>query len=101
MTLLGENPSITSLECTPTISEMKPILRIPTGIPGIPTSIPEGAYLWSDNAGIRGRFPSESLVGFFRNPWSDNVGIRIVHEEGDKYPLPKDIENPCLAGAFW
>ena len=77
MTLLGENPSITSLECTPTISEMKPILRIPTGIPGIPTSIPEGAYLWSDNAGIRGRFPSESLVGFFRNPWSDNVGIRM------------------------
>ena len=82
MTLLGENPSITSLECTPTISEMKPILRIPTGIPGIPTSIPEGAYLWSDNAGIRGRFPSESLVGFFRNHWSDSFGIpgRITSE---------------------
>jgi hypothetical protein len=45
-------------------------------IPINPTSIPEGAYLWSDNAGRRGRFPSESLVGFFRNPWSDNVGIR-------------------------
>ena len=91
MTLLGENPSITSLECTPTISEMKPILRIPTGIPGIPTSIPEGAYLWSDNAGIRGRFPSESLVGFFRNPWSDNVGIRTSNDP-KRNPRQKEIE---------
>jgi hypothetical protein len=40
-----------------------------------PTSIPTIAYFWSDNPGISGRFPSESVVGFFRNHWSDNVGI--------------------------
>ena len=42
-----------------------------------PTTIPITANFWSDNPGISGRFPSESVVGFFRNHWSDNVGILI------------------------
>ena len=35
-----------------------------------PTTIPITANFWSDNPGISGRFPSESVVGFFRNHWS-------------------------------
>jgi len=34
--------------------------------------------LWSVNFGIGGRFESESLVGFFRNRWSVNAGIRTT-----------------------
>jgi hypothetical protein len=71
---MGENPSTAGSDAAIPVATTTPEKGADRHSDN-PTSIPANPIFWSDNAGITGRFPSESVVGFFRNHWSDNVGI--------------------------
>jgi hypothetical protein len=75
MTSMGENPSTAGSDAPIPLATTTPEKGADRHSDN-PTSIPTNGHFWSDNPGISGRIPSESLVGFFRNPWSDKPGIR-------------------------
>jgi hypothetical protein len=79
MTPPGENPSITPLRPTDNPRE-EHLPAESEGHSGHSDQHSGNPRFWSDNAGIGGRIPPELVVGFFRNHWSDNVGILSLHD---------------------